>query len=402
MTEKRKITKDDIWLKARLLSEGARLQFRQAMNKGPGAVILDGCELPVTTPHNKYSSLEVVFDKGHVTISDQGKVLGTGSAPTRRSHDEREYKKASSAAGSDLLAISVHFRCHNHDSGKGCMYCEKTIGNKQVPSGQALSDAIAKSTATAIQAVSQGWRGCLMMTGGVLPPWRRDRLIDRLEAVMEQLHESLDDDVLSQLQITPNVYPPNDLSELDKWKQLGINATSFDLEVMDPAFWRAICPGKAEATTHEHWIEASEASAEIFGRGRGAMAAVVLGVEPMSTFVKGFEDLVSRGVFPTPYFFLPPRRKLGFHGFRPPTADWLVEVTEEMADILFHYADTFDVNLLMDDRPGLTRVGRSFNNILVCDEVTRRLQEMGRIPPGLPRSDVYEPTRFTEQEEQSG
>jgi len=399
--EKRKITKDDIWLKARLLSEGARLQFKQAPHKGLGSVILDGCELPVMTPYNKYSSLDVVFDHGFVTISDRGTLLGTASAPAHTTKDGRKHKKAS-AAGSDLLSITVQFRCHNHDSGKACMYCEKIVGNKQVPSGDKLFDVIAKSTMAAIQVINQGWRGCLMMTGGVLPPWRRDRLIDRLEAVMEQLHEFLDQDVLCQLQITPNVYPPDNLSELHRWKALGINSTSFDLEVMDPAFWRAICPGKAETTRHEHWIEASEASAELFGRGRGAMAAVVLGIEPMDSFIKGFENLVSKGVFPTPYSFVPPGRKLGFNGFRPPTADWLVKATEEMANILFHYADTFDVDLLMDDRPGLTRVGRSYNNILVCDEMTRRLQEMGRIPAGLPRLDVYEPTKSTKQEQQSG
>jgi hypothetical protein len=47
-----------------------------------------------------------------------------------------------------------------------------------------------------------------------------------------------------------------------------------------------------------------------------------------------------------------------------------------------------------NDRPGFTRVGRSYNQILICDEMTRRLQEMGRIPPGLPGSDAYEPTQF--------
>ena len=125
------------------------------------------------------------------------------------------------------------------------------------------------------------------------------------------------------------------------------------------------------------------------------MSAMVLGVEPLSSYLDGFEELVANGVFPTPYFFLPPSRKLGFHGFRPPAADWLIEATEKMADILFQYADTFDTDLLQDDRPGLTRVGRSFNQILVCDEITRRLQEMGRIPPGLPDLDVYQATHFT-------
>ncbi len=58
-----------------------------------------------------------------------------------------------------------------------------------------------------------------------------------------------------------------------------------------------------------------------------------------------------------------------------------------MADIYFRYADSLDVNLLTDDRPGFTRMGRSFYMILVGDEMTRRLQEMGRFPAGLPKQD---------------
>lgn len=407
MTDQRNITREDIWLKARILSEGVRVETDPSTHVTapwlPG-IILDGCELPVMVPYNKYSRLEILHAGGTATICDHGEVIGTGTSRARarasdQPHSEAPtgHDKALSAltGGSDLLSISIHYRCYNHDSGNACKYCEKIIGNAQVPSGNELTEAIASSSTTAAGVIRTGWRGCLMMTGGVLPPSRRNRLIDRLETAMTNLHEALPEDVISSLQITVNAYPPDDLAELEQWKALGINSTSFDLEVMDPAFWRAICPGKAETTTHEHWIAASEAAAEIFGRGRGAMSAVVLGIEPMKSFLDGFEDLVARGIYPTPYFFLPPNKKLGFHGFRPPTADWLVEVNDEMADVLFHAADTFDVNLLTDDRPGLTRVGRSYNQILLCDEMTRRLQELGTIPPGLPRHDVYEPREIS-------
>jgi hypothetical protein len=67
-----------------------------------------------------------------------------------------------------------------------------------------------------------------------------------------------------------------------------------------------------------------------------------------------------------------------------------VETSEKIADIYFKYADTLDVNLLTDNRPGFTRVGLSYPNVIVRDEMARRLQEQGKIPPGLPSQDFIE------------
>lgn len=371
MMESSGINREDLWLKARVLSEGVRFEFagvevKEA--KGLTTIILDGCGLPVMTPYNQYSRLTVAVDEDRVTVSDMGQEIGRGTTV------REDFSAKGQTLRSDMVAVPVHFRCYNQDAGKGCKYCEKNADVGHIPAGNALTQAIRKSAAGVANAVENGWRGCVMLTGGVLPPQRRNRLIDRIEVVMAELRERLDADVLSQLQITANVYPPDELSELEQWRDLGINSTSFDLEVMDPAFWRAICPGKAETTTHEHWIEAMTVSAEVFGRGRGTMSAVVLGIEPLDSFIEGFEDLVSKGVYPVPYVFLPPSKRVGFSGFRPPTADWLMEATERMADILFHYADSFDVNMTEDDRPGLTRVGRSYGQIILHDEITRRLQ----------------------------
>jgi hypothetical protein len=171
-----------------------------------------------------------------------------------------------------------------------------------------------------------------------------------------------------------------------KWKDLGINSTEFDLEVMDPAYWKAICPGKSEAYSQDYWKEAQVASAEVFGRGRGAVTAVVMGIEPMSSLVEGVEERISRGVYTTPLMFMPTPGS-PYAEFRPPTAEWMVEASEKMADSYFRYADSLDVNLLTDNRPGFTRMGRSFFIILVVDEMVRRLQEKGKLPPGLPKQD---------------
>ncbi|KKN58953.1 hypothetical protein LCGC14_0546840 [marine sediment metagenome] len=174
-----------------------------------------------------------------------------------------------------------------------------------------------------------------------------------------------------------------------KWKDLGVNAAEFDLEVMDPAYFNAICPGKSKAYPQEYWKEAQEVAVEIFGRGRGTYQSLVTGIEPMSSLVEGVEERISKGVYSAPLVFVPSPGS-PYAQFRPPTAQWFVETNEKIADIYFQYADTLDVNLLTDNRPGFTRMGLSYPLILVRDEMMRRLQEQGKFPPGLPSQDFIE------------
>jgi hypothetical protein len=246
--------------------------------------------------------------------------------------------------------------------------------------------ATARHVEAAVIAAQNGWRGTIVLTGGVLPPSRRGQLTEDIERAMSQFRKSVNDETLSQLHIAPNSYPPEDFSEMYKWRDLGVNSTEFDLEVMDPAYWKAICPGKSKSHSHEHWKEAQVASAEVFGRGRGATTTVVAGVEPMTALVEGVEERISKGVLTMPNIFVPTPGS-PYAEFRPPTAEWIVESSERVADIYFRYADSLDVNLLTDNRPGFSRIGRSFFLILVGDEMVRRLQEQGRFPPGLPKQD---------------
>ena len=70
------------------------------------------------------------------------------------------------------------------------------------------------------------------------------------------------------------------------------------------------------------------------------------------------------------------------------TAEWYVEAAEKMAGIYLRYADTFDVDLTEDTRWGYTRLGQSWPwYVPASEEMLRRLQEMGKLPPGLPKQD---------------
>ncbi len=397
-TEKRNITKSDILLKARILSEGLRLKVKKQPEGGFRPFVLDGCDLVVFPLPNKYSRLEAVIEGDDVTISDMGKVLSTATLEVQRSWlNERmsngnPVKKVYSVSGNSasIINLVMNFRCYNYDSGQGCKYCGlfASPATKNLPAS--VTDHMSELfVELGIIAIQNGWRGTMVLTGGALPPSKRGNMIDCVEKVMNQLNDSIDKKILSQLHIGANVYPPEDFEEMDRWKELGVNAAEFDLEVMDPAYFKALCPGKSKAYPHEYWKEAQEAAVEVFGRGRGTYQSMVTGIEPMSSLVEGIEERISKGVYSAPLVFVPTPGS-PYEKFRPPNAQWFVEASEKIADIYFQYADTLDVNLLTDNRPGFTRVGLSYPNVLLRDEMARRLQEQGKFPPGLPSQDFIE------------
>jgi len=400
MSEKRNITKEDIFIKARILSEGVRIKVKKQPETGPifRPIVLDGCDLVVMPLPNSYSRLKVVIDGNDVIISDMSKVLSPGKLEVRRSWRdllmsngtpvESTFLRLGNSAS--IINIIMNFRCYNYDSGQGCKYCGLFASNltKGLPAS-VTRKLMAHTVEIAVIAAQNGWRGTLSITGGALPPSQRGQMIDRIEMVMTQLRESLDEEIFSQLHVAPNVYPPDDLGELYYWKDLGINAAEFDLEVMDPAYFKAICPGKSKACSHERWKEAQETAVEVFGRGRGSFQSMVTGIEPMSSLVEGIEERISKGVYSAPLVIVPTPGS-PYEKFRPPTADWIVEANEKMANIYFRYADSLDVNLLTDNRPGFTRMGLSYPNIILRDEMMRRLQEQGKFPPGLPSQDFIE------------
>ncbi|MHA2180300.1 MAG: radical SAM protein [Promethearchaeota archaeon] len=398
--EKRRITKDDIFLKARILSEGVRINVKNPPEKGPyfRPFVMDGCDLVVLLIPNHYSRLEAIIDSEDVLISDMGKILVSGKLEVWRPwldktmNDGRPVKDVFLLSGSSISIINIimNFRCFNYDSGQGCKYCGLfAYPINKTPSIDRVPDITALHVEMAVIAAQNGWRGTLSITGGALPPSQHDQMVNRLEKVMDQLRESLDEKILSQLHVAPNIYPPDDLEEMYLWKDMGVNAAEFDLEVMDPAYFKAICPGKAKAYSHNRWKEAQEVAVDIFGRGRGSFQSMVTGIEPMSSLVKGLEERISKGVYSAPLVIVPARGS-PYEQFRPPTADWFVDVNVKIADSYFRYADTLDVNLLTDDRPGFTRMGLSYPSILVRDEMVRRLQEQGTFPPGLPSQDFIE------------
>lgn len=350
MSEERRVTAEDELLRIRFLCEGVRLEVKKELEwKGAvrtpwtdsPVIILDWCDLVCRTMPNPHSSLKLTVDGSDVTVTEMDKVLGTAKIEPRPSWCDKLLSDGTPVMEAGVFthyaqsAILINNSCYAAQGlGKPCKFCAySSMGTKAPPRlsfAETLEMVDPQIEATAV-AVQNGWSapGGFQINGGAQPPWRRDQwTTDMFEAIIARFRELLDDDTLSRLINRPSVYPPKDLGQLYKWKSLGINSCEFDCEVLDPAFFKAMCPGRGD---QRQWFEAQEAGVEIFGWGN-CYGNLVAGIEPLAGMLEGIEERASKGVYCSAIVFRPlPGTPLA--GMRPPSAEWYLELKEKMNEI---------------------------------------------------------------------
>ncbi len=377
MTEKRNNENEDKLI-AGLFSQGARIEVKGPLlwepptttMEWPGPrIILEDCDLVTTVSmeSDPNSDRVVIFDGNDVTFSHKGRIRATGKLEPRPvwcdmllSDGTTRVCDAWTTNIPTECYISIGGGCFAYDSGKACGYCGFGKAFSQGVQASSINQAV-RPQDHAIEGIAvaaqNGWRGTILLVGGLLPPDQRGRhFTDTVEAKMTRFRELLnDEDILSELHIAVDNYPPDDLGEFHKWKSFGVNAIAIDTEVLNPDWFKAICPAKDK----QRWDEAQEAAAEVFGRGRGSSNLFVCGIEPMAGMLEGYEERLSKGVYPIPMPY-GPHPDSPMAGMGSPSAEWFQEAFEKIVDIRLKYADTFDVDLTEDDRWGYTWRSKSF------------------------------------------
>ena len=348
MAGRRSATRDDIFLKTRLISEGVQLIVDGPLEWSVGdpfvgpIIIFNECDMVAETRFNPRSRLEFIVKGRDVTISEMGEVLATATLEPRAPWRDIIMSDGTTVDSAYLGSMAANYinisnRCYTYDSGKGCKFCHPgalyALAGPRWTFDETLRSAERQIEATVI-AAQHGWRGLVLFIGGALPPEMRDQwTTDLFEALMERFRQSLDDSILAELEFQPSVYPPKDFGYFQKWKDMGINSVGMDIQVMDPDYYRALCPGRGD---QRYWLEAQEAAVEVFGHKGGCVTNVVTGIEPMDGLLKGFEERTSKGVAVHPVVFY---RGVGaaMAGMEPPSAEWYMEAFEKMDEIRARY-----------------------------------------------------------------
>ena len=106
--------------------------------------------------------------------------------------------------------------------------------------------------------------------------------------------------LLVGVQLTPEL----ELRRYDRLIAAGVDHLSFCVELVDPVWFAAICPGKARTLGQALFFELIEYCACRMPRG-AVSGELIAGIEPIARTIEGIERIARAGAFPTVCIFRP-------------------------------------------------------------------------------------------------
>jgi hypothetical protein len=386
--DRRQIAKADLYTKARILAEGVRVEIvgtgsesqqirRPAPMEGPedgdeltdllrerrvqteeieqtfnDIFILERSEIPTPIRRDSRSPLLLEIDGRCGRLLENSSEIARGTILSSREDlpwcgrmiDGIPAESILYASSPGIINIEFHVSCYNHIAGMPCLYCGiyaspvfKKLHDLSIDSLQRYAALQARALEAA---TDRGWRGMIAISGGALPPEVRKHYLERIEVVVNAIHRTLDSEVVDELTLAYCHYPPEDFSDFRRLRDMGIQATSMDLEVVGDEAFRRICPGKHAYKPLDYWREAQEAAVEVFGPYWNTSTLVVVGLETIDTLVEGVKERLSKGVMVVPIQFVPAPGSL-MEKARLRDADWIMEATERLVDCYAPYGPMF-------------------------------------------------------------
>lgn len=216
--------------------------------------------------------------------------------------------------------------CALMEKNLDCLFCNINATKRRFGELEGIEWKNPKDIAEAVAIAYTGnYRG-FNLTGGFVPERRElEYYFDVIDAVKDAVGT---DDVHGMACIGA----PLDLSVIEKYKEAGYQHVATNLEIWDENIFKTICPGKESLCGgHKNWIATLEKEVEVFGRGN-VRSALIAGLEPKDSLLKGIEYLAEVGVMAYPTVWRPGIGS-GLEGHRSPESSWYQEVTERAYNI---------------------------------------------------------------------
>ena len=234
-------------------------------------------------------------------------------------------RKIAQVGGEDCFFACYQNHCSHFAHHEECAFCNLVPTKKTYDSvlSKKEIDDIAEVAAAAF---SEGMCRHILLTGGCFSHEKEVALVSRIvEAVREALHrDTVPGTILPSATIATD--------DLRRYRETGIGAIGYSMEIWDDALFKAICPGKSTSTTHDEFVSAIERAVAIFGEG-DVYAVLVMGLEPKKSFLEGVRRLSALGSNVVPFVWSP-NPGSGLEGHRAPTARWFTDTILEAADIV--------------------------------------------------------------------
>ena len=232
--------------------------------------------------------------------------------------------KIGQVGGEDCLFFCYQNYCAHFAKHKECLFCNLVSTSKTYDSVLKRKD-IDDIGEVAAAAWQEGMVKHVLLTGGCFNHEKETELVSTIIESIKK-HTGLD-------RIPGTVLPsPAKNDDIQRYFDTGVQAIGFSMEIWDEKLYSAICPGKAESTTHDEFLRSIRKAVDVFGPGN-VYGVFVLGLEPRDSFIEGVKVLSEAGANTVPFVWSPnPGSKLAGH--RAPGARWYHDVVSEAAEIV--------------------------------------------------------------------
>ncbi len=177
----------------------------------------------------------------HLKKSNAGVIINMSSVAGRFGYANRSpycTAKWGLIGGEDCFFICYNNYCAHFSKRKECLFCNLVDTSRKYRSviTRKQADQIGETAAAAFR---EGVARHILMTGGC---FGNEKEVEVVETILTAVRKHTGFDRIPGT-LLPS--PPEDLASLRRYRDAGIEAVAFSLEIWDEPLYRALCPGKA-------------------------------------------------------------------------------------------------------------------------------------------------------------
>jgi hypothetical protein len=282
--------------------------------------------------YNPGSAYKMEVRKDQYLIVKNGRTLDTVKLIPRPHYYDSRIKSGvimrqiAQIGGEDCFFVCYQNYCSHFSKGEQCLFCN-LVSTKKVYDSVLTRKDIRDIGEVAAAAFAEGICKHILLTGGC---FIHEKEVPLVKSIVEAIRSSL-----RTTEVPGTILPSATVHEDDLmlYRETGIGAIGYSMEIWDEALYKGICPGKAKSVSHGQFFEGISKAVHIFGAGN-VYGVFVLGLEPRGTFLEGVRALSEIGANVVPFVWSPnPGSKLAGH--RAPSAEWYVDTILEAAEIVY-------------------------------------------------------------------
>ena len=292
-----------------VLSDGTVVQFR-GNSASPFRLDVDGDGLGVYEGEDRLDSASLIPRPRFYSASTS---------------DGVSMVKVAQVGGEDCFFVCYQNYCSHFSKGQQCLFCN-LVSTKETYDSVLGKKEVAQIGEVAAAAFSEGNCKHILLTGGCFSAGKEVGLVSD---IVGSIGRALKVDTVPGT-ILPS--PTTDPDRIRAYRDSGIGAIGYSMEIWDEAMFRAICPGKSASTSHSQFVSAIGEAVRVFGPGN-VYGVLVLGLEARHTFLEGVRALTDLGANVVPFVWSPnPGSQL--EGHRAPGWRWYADVMQEAAEVV--------------------------------------------------------------------